>query len=225
MPSPLVMFDLDGTLFHTAPDLMDSLNHVIGGLGLSPVDYDDMTFLVGSGARAMIARALELRETEIATAEFEGLFAQFLEHYSASMPGTSEPYPGVVEAMDRLAAAGYALAVCTNKTEAMARRLLELTGHLPRFAAVAGGDTFAVKKPHADHLHGTIRLADGDPSRSIMIGDSVNDISAARSAGIASIGVPFGYSDTAMAELGPDHIISHYNQLTPELVGRLLNGG
>ena len=83
------MFDLDGTLFHTAPDLMESLNHVIGGMGLSPVEYDDMTFLVGSGARAMIARALELRETEIACSEFEGLFTQFLEHYSASMPGTS----------------------------------------------------------------------------------------------------------------------------------------
>ncbi|WP_419912894.1 HAD family hydrolase [Hoeflea sp.] len=223
MPSPLIIFDLDGTLFHTAPDLMDSLNHVIGTAGLAPVNFDDMTFLVGSGARAMIARALELRETQVEPAAFEQMFMQFLEHYSASMPGASEPYPGVVEAMDRLAAADYALAVCTNKTEAMARRLLDLTGHLPRFSAVTGGDTFSVKKPDAGHILSTIEQAGGDPALSIMIGDSVNDISAARNAGVASIGVPFGYSDTAMEELGPDHILGHYNELTPELVGRLLS--
>ncbi|WP_136656852.1 HAD family hydrolase [Nitratireductor sp. XY-223] len=225
MPSPLVIFDLDGTLFHTAPDLMDSLNHVIGSAGLAPVSYNDMTYLVGSGARAMIAKALELRETQIEPAAFEQMFDRFLEHYSASMPGGSQTYPGVVDAMDRLELAGYSLAVCTNKTEAMARRLLELTGHLSRFAAVTGGDTFAVKKPDAGHIHGTLDLADGDPARSVMIGDSVNDISAARNAGIVSIGVPFGYSDTAMEELGPDHVIGHFDELTPELVGRLLNNG
>lgn len=222
MSKPLIIFDLDGTLLHTAPDLMESLNHTISSLDVEPVAYEDMTYLVGSGARAMIGKALELRGKPVSADEFEQLFALFLEHYSASMPGQSETFPGVLDAMTRLEDAGYVLAVCTNKTETMAQRLLELKGLMSRFAAVTGGDTFAVKKPDAEHIHGTIRMAGTHPSLAVMIGDSVNDIRAAANAGIPSIGVPFGYSDTAIEDLGPDHVIGHYNELTPQLVGRLL---
>ncbi|MCY6380297.1 HAD family hydrolase [Hoeflea prorocentri] len=222
MSQPLVIFDLDGTLLHTAPDLLDSLNHTISSMELAPVTFDDITYLVGSGARVMIDKALQLRNNPVSAEEFEALFALFLTHYSASMPGRSEPYPGVLDAMARLEDAGYALAVCTNKTEIMAHRLLELTGLMPRFKAVTGGDTFAVRKPDAGHIHGTIDMAGAHPSLAVMIGDSVNDVQAAANAGIPSIGIPFGYSDTAMENLGPDEIIGHYNELTPELVGRLL---
>jgi phosphoglycolate phosphatase len=223
MPSPLVIFDLDGTLLDTAPDLMESLNHAICTLGLEPVRYDDMTFLVGAGARAMIERALDLRKAVIREAELDRLFDQFLDFYSGSMPGASRPYPGVLDAMDRLASAEMSLAVCTNKTEAMAKRLLDLLGLSQRFSAITGGDTFAVRKPHGDHIRWTIKQALGSETAAVMVGDSVNDIQAAQNAGIPSIAVPFGYSDVAVEHLGPDRVISHYEELTPELVTGLLD--
>ncbi len=222
MTTPLIIFDLDGTLLDTAPDLMTSLNHVIGTLDLAPVAYPDMTFLVGAGARMMISRALALRETTISETEHERLFDLFLDHYSAEMPGASRPYPGLDNALDRLAAADMKLAVCTNKVEAMALRLLDLTGHLPRFATVTGGDTFAVRKPQAGHILETIKRAGGNASAAIMVGDSINDIAAAANAGIPSIGVPFGYTDKPIAELNPTRVISHYDELTTDLIHTLL---
>jgi len=218
MPTPLVIFDLDGTLLDTAPDLMASLNHTIDAIGLEPVAYEDVTFLVGAGARAMIDRALKLRDTTLSTAEKEQLFERFLDHYGGSMPGETLPYPGLLDAMDRLEAAGISMAICTNKVEALAKRLLTLLGLSHRFAAITGGDTFAVRKPHGDHLHGTIKQAVGHPHMTVMVGDSTRDIEAARNAGVPSIAVPFGYSDVAVETLRPDRIIRHYTELTPELV-------
>lgn len=223
MSTPLVIFDLDGTLLDTAPDLMKSLNHTISKLGLEPVEYDDITFLVGAGARAMIERALEMRNTVVHESEIELLFARFIEFYSGSMPGVSTPYPGLLEALDRLEAAGMSMAVCTNKTESLARRLLDLLGLTRRFSAITGGDTFTVRKPHGDHIRGTIDMALGSMAAAVMIGDSVNDIHAAQNAGIPSIAVPFGYSDTAVEHLGPNRIIHHYDELTPDLVTGLLS--
>lgn len=225
MPAPLVIFDLDGTLFHTAPDLLHSLNHTIGSIGLQPVQMDDMTYLVGKGARVMIGRALELRQTAIGETELDRLFGVFLEHYGASMPGATELYPGAAAAMNRLADAGMTMAVCTNKTEAMAVRLLELTGVMDRFAAVTGGNTFAVRKPHPDHILKTIEMAGASASASLMIGDTINDIEAARAAGIPSIAVPFGYSEHSAEELRADLVMAHYDELTPQLVNRLLETG
>lgn len=223
MPTPLVIFDLDGTLLDTAPDLMESLNHTIGKLGLEPVHYDDIAFLVGAGARAMIVRALEMRNTAVQESEIDLLFAGFIEFYSGSMPGVSTPYPGLLDALDRLDAAGMSMAVCTNKTESLARRLLDLLNLTERFTAITGGDTFPVRKPHGDHIHGTIKLALGSRKTAVMIGDSVNDIRAAKNAGIPSIAVPFGYSDTAVEQLGPNRVINHYDELTPDLVSGLLS--
>ncbi|MEM6462093.1 MAG: HAD family hydrolase [Pseudomonadota bacterium] len=225
MAFDLVIFDLDGTLFDTATDLMASLNHTIGSIGLEPVNLDQMTYLVGRGAMAMIARALELRNSVVNETEMKRLFAVFLDHYGASMPGDTKLYPGAEKAMKRLSNAGIAMAVCTNKTERMAVRLLELTGILSNFKAVTGGDTFEFRKPDGRHLLGTIEMAGADSSRSLMIGDSINDIAAARNAAIPSIAVPFGYSEHAVEELGADLIMPHYDQLNPDLVSRLVGTG
>lgn len=123
--SPLAIFDLDGTLVDTAADLVSSLNHTIAAAGLAPVTYDDLTHLVGQGARVMIKRAFALRETELPEAEIEPLYERFITHYRAEMPGESRPYPGIVGVLDALSAAGITLAVCTNKTEILALPLLE----------------------------------------------------------------------------------------------------
>lgn len=222
MTSPLVIFDLDGTLIDTAPDLMASLNHVLALNGLSPVAYEDMTWLVGQGAKAMIERAWEHHGHPGSPEQLEAAFEAFLVHYAAEMPGKSAPYPGLMDALDRLEAAGMALAVCTNKTEGLARQLLDRLGLTPRFAAITGGDTFPVKKPHGDHILGTIERAGSTPDRAVMIGDSVNDILAAQNAAVPAIAVPFGYSDKPVESFGPDVIIGHFDELSADLVRDLL---
>ncbi|NLR96305.1 phosphoglycolate phosphatase [Rhizobium sp. P38BS-XIX] len=222
MTSSLVVFDLDGTLLDTHADLIVSLNHTIAALDLPPVGYDDITHLVGHGAQVMIERACKLHGYALSPDELPALMQRFITHYSATMPGVTQPYPGLVSALDTLKSKGYKLAVCTNKMEALARTLLDLLGLTHYFEAITGGDTFTVRKPNAEHLIGTVERAGGDITRTIMIGDSVNDILVARNAGVPSIAVPFGYSDVGIETLEPSRIIFHYDELTPELVDAML---
>ncbi len=222
LPSPLVVFDLDGTLVDTAPDLIASLNHTIAAADLAPVGYEDLTHLVGHGARAMIERAFRMRGQPLDEEGLAPMMQRFLTYYGDTMPGDSRPYPGLDAALDRLTDAGFTLAVCTNKPEAMARRLLEGLGMTPRFAAITGGDTFTVRKPDAAHLTGTVERAGGDLAATLMVGDSLNDCLVARNAGVPVLGVPFGYSDAPIEALNPDRVIQHFDELTPELVETLL---
>lgn len=222
MSPPIVVFDLDGTLVHTAPDLVASLNHAVTQAGVEPVTYKDLTHLVGHGARAMIERTFALRGKALSEEDLAWQMKEFVDFYHGSMPGDSVPYPGLIAALDRLQDAGLKLAVCTNKPEMLATRLLERLGLLGRFAAISGGDTFAVRKPHAEHLLSTVANAGGIAERSVMVGDSLNDILVARNALVPSIAVPFGYSDVPIESLAPDRIIQHFDELTPHLVETLL---
>ncbi len=218
----LIVFDLDGTLLDTHADLVESLNHTISAIGLAPVSYDDLTHLVGQGAKVMIERACKLQGEPIDEAALPALLDRFIAHYSANMPGHTMPYPGVVDAMNTLKDVGCKLAVCTNKLEGLARPLLDKLGLTGHFDVITGGDTFPVRKPDAKHLLGTVELAGCDPRRTIMIGDSVNDIMVAHNAGVPSIAVPFGYSDVPVETLNPTRVITHYRELTPTLVEELL---
>jgi len=218
----LVVFDLDGTLLDTHADLIDSLNHTIASIGLAPVSYDDLTHLVGHGAKVMIERACKLHGHPLTEDEAGPLLQRFIAHYSSSMPGHTKPYPGLIAAMDTLRDNGFTLAVCTNKMESLARTLIDALGLTHYFAAITGGDTFPVRKPDARHLLGTIEKAGGSPERSIMVGDSFNDIAVAKNAAVASIGVPFGYSDVPIASLEPSRIIQHFDELTPDFVNALI---
>ncbi|EDQ33533.1 2-phosphoglycolate phosphatase, prokaryotic [Hoeflea phototrophica DFL-43] len=222
MTETLVIFDLDGTLIDTAPDLIASLNHVMDLSGHAHVAFEDITWLVGQGALAMIERAWSLHGHPASPEQLHTAFDAFLVHYANNMPGQSQPYPGLVAALDRLEAAGMQLAVCTNKTEALARRLLDRLDLTSRFAAITGGDTFAVKKPHGDHILGTIEKAGGSVGNAVMIGDSINDILAAQNARIPAIGVPFGYSDKPVETFNPDVVISHFDKLEPALIKQLV---
>jgi phosphoglycolate phosphatase len=219
----LVVFDLDGTLLDTHIDLVESLNYTIASLNLSPVSYDDLTHLVGHGAKVMIERACKLQGHPLAPEALPALLDRFIGHYTENMPGQTVAYPGLLAAMDNLKDQGYRLAVCTNKLEGLARTLLERLQLTHYFEAITGGDTFAVRKPDAAHLLGTIEKAGGDPRRTIMIGDSANDILVARNANIPSIAVTFGYSDVPIETLQPTHIIASFTELTPVLVDRMLS--
>ncbi|MBB3947913.1 phosphoglycolate phosphatase [Rhizobium skierniewicense] len=223
MTSPLVIFDLDGTLVDTAPDLIDSLNYAISAAGLAPTTYGDLKHLVGHGARVMIKRAFSLREKELSDDDLEPLYERFIAHYLEKIPGNSKPYPGIIATLDRLTASGFTLAVCTNKTTVLAVPLLEKLGISQHFAVVTCGDTFEWRKPDARHITGTIEKAGGDPAKSVMVGDSFNDIASAKNANIPSVGVTFGYTDVPMAELGPDVVIDSYDELDAALIERLIS--
>ncbi|WP_375565446.1 phosphoglycolate phosphatase [Oceaniradius stylonematis] len=222
MTRPIIVFDLDGTLIDTAPDLLDSLNHVITAEGLDPVSTADLRSHVGHGARAMLRRAYTAQERALPDARLEHLVAVFIEHYTANMPGRSRPFDGAVACMDRFEAAGFVLAVCTNKFEAMSRQLLEALGIGERFAAVCGANTFPVRKPEPGHLTGTIDRAGGDRDRAVMIGDSDTDINTAKAAGIPVVAVDFGYSPQPVDTFAPDRIISHFDALTPLMANELI---
>jgi len=213
MSAPTIVFDLDGTLIDTAPDLIDTLNVVFAREGLPALPYQAARNLIGGGAKAMIARGLALNRAAVIPAKLESMFADFLAHYAEHIADRSRPFPGLTDALDALAADGRRLAVCTNKLERLSRQLLGEFKLLGRFAAVCGQDTFGVQKPDPEMLRRTIAAAGGDPRRAIMVGDSATDIRTARAAGVPVIAVDFGYSEVPVSEFAPDRVIGHFKQL------------
>ncbi len=222
MPQDTIVFDLDGTLIDTAPDLLDSLNHCLETAGMSAVEPAELRRFVGMGGRVMIERAFAAQQRALEQHVLDELLSVFLDHYTAGIPGRSALYPGLPEAMDRFEAAGYRFAICTNKLERLAVGLIDALGLSPRFSAICGADTFAFRKPDPRHLLETIGRAGGDPARSIMIGDSRTDIDTAKAAGIPVVAVDFGYTDRHVREFEPSRIISHYDELTLDLAADLL---
>jgi phosphoglycolate phosphatase len=222
MRPPIIVFDLDGTLIDTAPDLIESLNKALAPDGFEPVDHNMVGAIVGMGGRAMIERVFTLNQRRVDPALIERHHAVFLEHYTAGIPGRSRPYPGVLEAIARAAKDGYIFAICTNKPEAMAVSLIERIGLTHLFGAICGADTFAFRKPDPRHLTETIARAGGDLSRALMIGDSRTDIDTAKAAGIPVVAVDFGYTDRHVSEFEPSKVISHYDELTVALIDRLI---
>jgi len=224
MPQVTVLFDLDGTLLATSGDLLASLNHVLESEKLPVLSEETVNYRFGQGARAMIEFGFSQVERKTTPGNLDRLTEKLVEHYASNMPGQTHPFPGLLDALDRLEAAGMRLAICTNKREKLAIKLLESLNLRTRFATIGGGDTYYCSKPEPDHLLMTIADAGGDPARSVMIGDSRSDIFGARNAGIPSIAVPFGYSDVPVKSLNPNHIISHFDELDPQLINTLLAG-
>ena len=213
MASPTIVFDLDGTLIDTAPDLINTLNVIFAREGLPPVPYEAARNAIGGGARAMIARGIEAEGRAFATQKLDQMFADFIAHYSDHVADRSRPFPGLVDALDALTARGCRFAVCTNKLEQLSVLLLGQLKLADRFAAICGQDTFGIQKPDPEILRRTVAAARGTMQHTIMIGDSNTDIRTARAAGVPVVAVNFGYSDRPVAEFGPDRIISHFDQL------------
>jgi phosphoglycolate phosphatase len=214
MPAPLtVVFDLDGTLIDTAPDLIDTLNVVFARACLAPVEYGRARNMIGSGARRMIESGLLSESRQVSPDEIDRMFDEFIAHYSAHIADRSRPFPGLEAALDELAARECRFAVCTNKLERLSRLLLDALGLSNRFAAICGQDTFKIQKPNPEILRRTIAAAGGIPGRAIMVGDSGTDIDTARAAGVPMVAVDFGYSDPPVARLRPDRLIGHFSEL------------
>lgn len=211
--SPLIAFDLDGTLVDTAPDLIGALNHVLVRENLPPLPLASARNLIGAGARRLLERGLEVEGREVPPAEMDRLVADFIAYYQDHIADESQPFEGLVDALDRLADEGYLLAVCTNKLEGLSRLLLDRLGLTSRFAAICGADTFGVSKPDPVILQQTVARAGGTIASTIMVGDAGTDIGVARRAGVPVIGVTFGYTEVPVEALKPDRIIRHMRDL------------
>ena len=212
--TPLTLvFDLDGTLAETAPDLIDALNYVLARDGIAPVPVEAARSMVGAGARALIERGYARAGRALAKPQLDAQFVEFLAFYNEHVADKSTLFPGVSACLERCRAEGWRLAVCTNKIESSSKLLLGKLGVLDRFAFVCGQDTFGVAKPDPKPLRETVAAAGGVIGRAVMIGDSVTDIRTARAAGIPVLAVDFGYTDVPVTELGPDRVISHFDAL------------
>ncbi len=211
----LVIFDLDGTLVDSNRDLVPALNKATATEGLPNISMADVGHVVGKGALQMIERAYHFhgRKLEVGGPTHKRLLDRFVEFYEQNLTDKTVFFPSTLLALDELSKSGWQLAVCTNKYERLARKLLVQLGEAARFPVVTGGDTFDVKKPDPQHLIETAKLANVSPENCIMVGDSVNDIAAAQAANMPVIAVNFGYSDVPVEQLNPDRIISHFDEL------------
>jgi phosphoglycolate phosphatase len=213
----VLVFDLDGTLVDSAPDLCRGLDALLAEEGRPPIPIPGIREIVGDGATALVERAFARTGRPMPAVALAGLVDRFLLHYSAGHHSLTRPYPGVVETLAELKTRGYQLAICTNKPIALALDLLRVLELAPLFAAVTGGDSLPTRKPHPGHFTGTLDLIGAQPAVAVMVGDSANDVAVARAAGVPAVLVSYGYSRVAPAELGADILIDAFADLLPWL--------
>ena len=196
---PLAVFDLDGTLVDSAPDLHAALDRLMAARGLAPFNRAEVVGMIGDGAKVLVERALAARQQPFDAVALD----RFLADYTAHSSVETRLFPGIEAALGTLAQDGWRMAVCTNKPVGPARDLLGALGLLDRFAAIGGGDSFPVRKPDPAHLLATIEQAGGMGAGAVMIGDHRNDVAAAHGAGIPCIFVGWGYGPLTMADGAP----------------------
>jgi phosphoglycolate phosphatase len=211
--SPTVVFDLDGTLVDTAPDLIDALNFILAREGLPSVPLQTARTLIGAGAKKLIERGLELDGRNFSVAEMTRLTEDFISYYAEHIADSSRPFDGLDAALDDLESRGFRFAVCTNKLEWLSKRLLDRLDLSKRFAAICGADTFGVAKPDPAIFRQTVARAGGEISSAVMVGDAGPDVGVARRAGVPVIGVSFGYTEVPIVDLKPDRVIDHMSDL------------
>jgi phosphoglycolate phosphatase len=216
IPFDIVVFDLDGTLADTAPDLTAALNHALAAMGRPPIPAEDVRHMVGHGARELLRKGLAATGA-VSEKLIERAFPLFLDYYQAHIADHTRLFEGVEAALDSLDAQGVRLAICTNKLEVLTHDLIAALGWTGRFDAIVGGDTLSQRKPDPAPVHEAIMRAGG--GRAAFVGDSISDTNAARAAGIPCVALTFGFSDRPAKELGATALIDHFDQLIPTLEG------
>jgi len=208
-----ICFDLDGTLVDTSADLLEALRHAMATKNLKTGPNEKLRQIIGEGAREMIVRSCKFQGATLSKPEIDDLWKIMVDYYKQNISELSTPYAGATEAIDQLKSQGVLITLCTNKAKDLTDKLLNDLSLTKHFDAITCGDSFDFKKPDPNHLWETIKRANGDPKKAIMIGDSKNDIHAARNASLPVIGVDWGYTDIPMIDLKPDLIISGFDGL------------
>jgi phosphoglycolate phosphatase len=211
-----ILFDLDGTLVDTAPDLAGALNYVLTLEGRSVIDPQSVRALVGDGARALIERGMAATGAPVTATQLDQRFDDFIRYYGVHIADASRAFPEVPEMVAALKRHAD-LAVCTNKPEALSNRLLAALDLAPAFRAVVGGDSLPVRKPHPGHILGTLERLGVAPGDAIMVGDSRNDVVSAQAAGLPVVVVSFGYTTLPPHELGAERVIDRFTELPAAL--------
>jgi phosphoglycolate phosphatase len=212
MPDRAVIFDLDGTLVDTAPDLMRATNHVLAGLGRRELSMAEVRSFVGHGARALLTRGLAATGGVPENYDVEPDYQHFVDFYSRNIALGSVPFPGLVKLLEQLKGDGFGLGVCTNKLEGLSVQLLDALDLSQYFGSVVGPDTLGIAKPDPRPFNEAVSRLGLVAPRALMVGDSETDILTARNAGVPVIAVPFGYTPRPVEEFGPDRMITHFDQ-------------
>ncbi len=196
-----VLFDMDGTLLHTAPDISAALNRTLLDNGHPALDIVQVTAMIGRGPRVLIERALLAHgHTDACAERVERLYVQYVDHYMAMIGTHSEAFPGARECLADLRTDGIRLGVVTNALQKVATALLARFDLLDALDIVVGGDQVTHTKPHPEHVLAACRMLAVDARRTLFVGDSNNDVRAARAANVDIVGVPHGYNEGLPAE-------------------------
>jgi phosphoglycolate phosphatase len=215
MVSTLLLFDLDGTLVDSVPDLTDALNRVLAERGYPPLSRSEVAPMVGDGVPALVERGFAARGG--APAEAAAALPRYISIYEANATNLTRPYPGVRDTLSELRRRGYRTAVCTNQLQSATETVLDGLGLGALFDGVAGGDRYPVKKPDGGHLLRLIAELGGTAERAVMIGDSENDAAAAHAAAVPLIMMRYGYARVDPGTLGADAVLDDFAELPPAL--------
>ncbi len=216
-PWKAVVFDLDGTLVDSAPDLAAAANRLLHDLGRAGLPPEGIRPMIGDGVARLVERALARGGGLPAGATLEAMTERFLAHYAPIVARSTRPYAAVMETLALLAERRLLLAVCTNKPERLSRALLGELGLLSVFAVIAGGDSAPAKKPDRRHLDFVLARLGVGPREAVMVGDNEHDLAVARAAGVKVILVTYGYSREPVAALRPDALIDSMAELPARL--------
>ena len=216
-----LVYDLDGTLVDSAPDLHLALNHTLASIGLGPVKLDDIRNMIGDGAKALIRKGLTQHQRRMDDAQIDTqLWPLFIDYYSQNAYRLSQTFAGVDACLRHFQAGGYTQVICTNKAQSLAEIVIRGLNIEPYFAALSGGDTYTYRKPDGRHLLTLLEHAGRTAKKAIMIGDSETDEMAARNAGLPFVFVSFGYGKLSKEGISDTIIVDHWSDM-PRAIARI----
>ena len=219
-----VVWDLDGTLIDSAPDLCLALNAVLASSGCAALEVEAVRAMIGNGVPKLVERGFRAAGRQLSEAEMARAVEQFMAHYSADPTAHTRLYPGVAETLAKLAAAGVKQGLCTNKPEAVTRSILQRLNVDQYFSAVVGGDTTAARKPDPRPLEVCIQTMGATVSDTIMIGDSAVDAGSAKALRVPIGLVAHGYRHTDLADIDADFVVDDIASV-PEILAAKLEQG
>ncbi len=214
-----VIFDLDGTLVHTAPDLLRATNHVLDLNGREPIKMEQFSDIISFGAKEMVKLGFRLTGEPIAEDQVDEKFTQLIDYYIDNIAVDSAPFDGCIDLLEKCQAKGMKLGVCTNKREKFAVKLLNDLDMAKYFSAIVGGDTVNTAKPDPAPYFEAVKRVNGNLESSVMVGDSNVDILTAKAAKAPVIAVTFGYSNEPIETLEADYLVGSFSEMDKVLWG------
>ena len=210
-----VLFDLDGTLIDSAPDLHAALNRLLAERGLRTATLPAVQRMIGDGVRKLVERGFAAAGPPLDRPALDAAEQRFVEIYMTAPAELTRSYDGVVDTLETLAGRGLTLGICTNKPEAATQAILRQLGLARLFRGVSGGDSAPVRKPDPGHVRDALRRMAADPATTLMVGDNEHDVHAGQAAGLRTVAVTYGYARHPYNELGADWLIPRF----PDLLG------